>query len=136
MQLDRAILEARRIRRNLVRSNGDAELGGECAIASLLLADALGGPESLRLTACTYQRHCWNVVDGMIIDITATQFNEAGRADNVHGVLITRLPMPYHRPVLTQGSRAARVIEELFTCDSPCSPSCLRSRRIVRRLLA
>lgn len=115
--LEHAVSEARRIRRNLLRlpfnvMRGNASLFGNCALASLLLADALGSPTSLRGSSdgCKdpCMPHVWNVIDGVIVDITATQFNGYYNRDRkpnapVSGVLITRKPREYHRPILYRG---------------------------------
>lgn len=110
--LDRAVREARRIRRNLVRLRRDTDLGGDCGLASILLADALGSPASLRGTKDRCEDPCmphvWNVVDGTIIDVTATQFNDSDTCDQAgepptFGVLVTRKPRLYHKPVQFRG---------------------------------
>jgi hypothetical protein len=112
MTLDLAVREARRIRRNLVRLRRDTDLGGDCGLASLLLADALGSPASLRGIKDTCpvpcMPHVWNVIDGVIVDITATQFNDSFACDDageppVFGVLVTKKPRLYHRPVQFRG---------------------------------
>ena len=104
--------EARRIRNNLVRLRGETDLGGDCGLASVLLADVLADVGTLRHTEDTYGRFCtphvWNAVDGVIIDITATQFNDSFESDDageppVFGVLVTREPRIYHRPVAGRG---------------------------------
>lgn len=107
-----AVDQALRIRRSIARRRRDADLGGDCGFASLMLAAALGSPASLRATADTRGRTCtphvWNVVAGTIIDITATQFNDCmesfdARESPVFGVLVTRQPRIYHRPVAHVG---------------------------------
>lgn len=116
-----AIREARRIRRNLVRLRGDSDLGGDCGLASLLLADALHDVGSLRHTVQTFDSlcapHVWNVVDSVILDITATQFNDNDECDDagesvVCGVLVTRQPRVYHRPVAGRGRKTLAYILE------------------------
>lgn len=111
-KLQHAIREARRIRRNLVRLRRETDLGGDCGLASILLADALGDVGTLRHTEDMFGRFCsphvWNVVCGVIIDITATQFNDSSESDDagepaVFGVLVTRQPRVYHRPVAGHG---------------------------------
>jgi hypothetical protein len=114
--LEHAVRQARRIRRNLVRLRGDNELGGDCGLASLLLADALGSTRSLRYTDNASYRHVWHVVDGAIIDITATQFNAPFEANEdtgapVFGVLVTRKPRSYHRPVVGWGRAALHYVD-------------------------
>jgi hypothetical protein len=117
--LSHAIQEARRIRRDLVRTHGRI-LSGRCARASLLLADALGSPASLRGSSdgCKdpCMPHVWNEIDGVIIDITATQFNGYYTRDRepnvpVFGVLVTRKPREYHRPILYRGRK---VLDYIF----------------------
>jgi hypothetical protein len=132
--LETAIREARRIRRNLVRLRGDTDLGGDCGLASILLADALGDTASLRGVAdqCAdpCMSHIWNVIDGVIIDITATQFNDYIESDRageppVFGVLVTKKPRLYHRPVQFRGRRVLDyLLEEAWYED--------RSRRRIR----
>ena len=103
-----ATREARRVRRFLVRWRRDTDLGGDCAIASLLVAAAIGDVTSLRHHDIRYKAwspHVWNVVDGVIIDVTATQFNDLDEPQPyipgelqpyVRGVLVTRHPHIYH----------------------------------------
>jgi hypothetical protein len=111
-KLQQAVREARRIRRNLVRLRRETDLGGDCGLASILLADAIGDVRTLRHTADTTGRFCtphvWNEVGGVIIDVTATQFNDSSESDDagepaVFGVLVTRQPRVYHRPVAGRG---------------------------------
>ena len=121
-RLERAVREARRIRKNLIRLRGDTDLGGDCGLASLLLADALGDVATLRHTEDAYGRSCtphvWNVVDGVIIDITATQFNDNLESDDageppVFGVLVTRSPRVYHRPIAGRGRQTFAYLTEV-----------------------
>lgn len=98
-QLEHAVHEARRIRRYLVRLRRNTHLMGDCGMASLLLADAIGALASLRGTMNGRSDHIWNEIDGCIIDITATQFGA------ISGVLVTRQPRSYHRPVRFRGRR-------------------------------
>lgn len=107
-----AVDQALRIRRSIARRRRDVDLGGDCGFASLMLAASLGSPASLRATADTRGRTCtphvWNVVAGTIIDITATQFNDCMESFDageppVFGVLVTRQPRVYHRPVAHVG---------------------------------
>lgn len=120
--LERAVREARRIRKNLVRLRGDTDLGGDCGLASLLLADALGDVATLRHTEDAYGRFCtphvWNVVDGVIIDITATQFNDNAESNDageppVFGVLVTRQQRVYHRPVAGRGRQTLKYLTDV-----------------------
>ncbi len=122
-KLARAIREARRVRRNLVRLRGETDLGGDCGLASILLADAISDVGSLRHTADTRGRHCtphvWNEVAGVIVDVTATQFNDCVESDDagepaVFGVLVTRTPRVYHRPI---AGRGRQTLAYLFDVD-------------------
>lgn len=121
-KLKHAIREARRIRRNLVRLRREIDLGGDCGLASILLADALGDVGTLRHTEDAYGRHCtphvWNAVSGIIIDITATQFNDSFEGDDagepaVFGVLVTRQPRVYHRQVTGRGRQTLAYLSEV-----------------------
>lgn len=111
-RLERAVCEARRIRKNLVRLRRDTDLGGDCGLASVLLADALCDVNSLRHTADIFGRYCtphvWNEIDGVVVDVTATQFNDSSESDDageapVFGVLVTRTPRIYHGPIAGRG---------------------------------
>ena len=97
---------------NLVRQRRENDLGGDCGLASIFLADAIADVGTLRHTEDTYGRHCtphvWNEIDGVIIDVTATQFNDCAESDDagepaVLGVLVTREPRVYHRPIAGRG---------------------------------
>jgi hypothetical protein len=120
--LERAVREARRIRKNLVRLRGETDLGGDCGLASLLLADAIADVGILRHTDDTYGRFCtphvWTEVDGMIIDITATQFNDSSECDDageppVFGVLVTPTPRLYHRPIAGRGRQTLAYLTDV-----------------------
>jgi hypothetical protein len=122
-KLQIAIREARRIRRNLVRLRGETELGGDCGLASILLADAIGDVDTLRHTADTRGRFCaphvWNEIGGVIVDVTATQFNDSSEREDageaiVVGVLVTREPRVYHRPI---AGRGRQTLAYLFDVD-------------------
>lgn len=86
-----ALRLAKEIRADLLRDAFNADnrdLRGECGLASLRLARGLGDLNTLRLglymarerTNAWAMRgrfpnpHAWNVIDGLLIDITATQF--------------------------------------------------------------
>ena len=139
-QLEHAIREARRIRNNLMRSDGGwTNLSGRCGLASLLLADALGGPRSLRIVYRSDVMHVWNVVDSVIIDITATQFNEpegaGGQEPRVHGVLVTKKPRDYHRPVAAWSRLVVQtVVEEMLDPEDTLWQRVTR-RGVVERLI-
>jgi hypothetical protein len=96
-RLDRAIAAARAVRTELLRSDPrrPRDLLGQCGLAAIQIAVAIGAPRSLRLgffmnrTTFMGRRgryphvHAWNVVDNTIVDVTATQF---GRYPAVHVV--------------------------------------------------
>ena len=121
-RLESAVREARRIRQNLVRLRGETDLGGDCGLASLLLADAIADVSILRHTEDAYGRFCtphvWTAVDGVIIDITATQFNDSSECDDageppVFGVLVTKTPRLYHRPIAGRGRQTLAYLTEV-----------------------
>lgn len=121
-RLERAIREARRIRKNLVRLRGETDLGGDCGLASLLLADAIADVRILRHTEDTFGRFCaphvWTSIDGVIVDITATQFNDNLETEDageppVLGVLVSRSPRVYHRPVAGRGRQTFTYLTEV-----------------------
>lgn len=121
-RLAAAIAAARRVRRNLVRLRRDTDLGGDCGLASLLLADAIADVTTLRHTEDTYGRfdtpHVWNEVDGVIVDITATQFNDSKAREDageplVVGVLVTREPRVYHGPIAGRGAQTLAYLSEV-----------------------
>jgi hypothetical protein len=78
---------ARSIRaRLLARKNVERGLAGQCALASMLLAEALGDADTFRMgffmQHCTFlgkrgrypHSHAWCQIGDAIIDVTATQF--------------------------------------------------------------
>lgn len=101
-ELGRAIVEARRIRRLLLRlaakNESDPDLGGYCLLASILLATRLRNARTLRYAAQGPWVHVFNVVQGTVVDITATQFNDESDV-RVRGVLVTPKRYWYHRPI-------------------------------------
>lgn len=109
--LDNAIKQAKRIRRNLLRlchPHSDEKLykfphglAGACGLASILLAIDLNDVSILRGKA----GHAWVVVSGHIIDITATQFNHVGtyNCKPIKGVLVTKTPRAFYKPVEHSG---------------------------------
>lgn len=105
--LRHAVREAQAIRRRLVRWRRSSDLGGDCAIASLLLAAAIGDVACLRhhdLKLRHWSPHVWNEIDGTIVDITATQFNDLDEwQPYVRGVLVTTQPRIYHGYVSGSG---------------------------------
>ena len=121
-RLQIAVREARRIRRNLVRLRKEIDLGGDCGLASILLADALGDVGTLRHTGDIHGHfdapHVWNEIAGVIVDITATQFNDSMASDAagepaVLGALITRQPRVYHRPIAGRGRQTLAYLSEV-----------------------
>lgn len=99
MSLDRvehATALARDIRAELLRLHETPRnLAGECGLAAMLMASALGKPRALRtgfyMKRETFlgkrgrspHRHAWCRVGPMIIDVTATQFDRRNRAVHV-----------------------------------------------------
>lgn len=108
--LMQAIAEAKKIRRNLLRSDAwkNTDLTGACGLASILLSIAVKDVSIIRqsvLPSRWEDEHIWTEVEGTIIDITASQFNKIksgttkSDADNItqiHGVLVTRTPRWFH----------------------------------------
>lgn len=89
LNLDTAVHEARVIRYRLLRSKGwKSGLAGACGLSSILLSMAVHNVDILR----GGQNHVWAEIEGTIIDITATQFD-----DDIGGVLVTRTPRYYHK---------------------------------------
>ena len=102
--------EAQNIRRSLVNARVRAQtcyledegtvvnyakgvdLGGACGLASVLLCLAVGDTKLRYLKGTS--GHCWNEFDGLIVDITATQFAEPFPL--MEGVCVTRNPAPFH----------------------------------------
>lgn len=114
-KLDRAIYAARRVRRSLVRWRRNTDLGGDCAIASLLVAVAIGDLGTLRHHDLPkgWSPHVWNAIDGVIIDVTATQFNDLDEYQPyVRGVLVTTEPRIFHAQVTGAGSATMAYLEQ------------------------
>lgn len=131
-RLEFAIVEAKRIRRNLQRRYVD--LAGMCGVASVYLADALDDLSTLRLRCGTLFWHAYNVVDGVVIDITATQFNDAfwwpdAIRRDLRGVLVTRERQWFHTPIAGRGQRVVAFLDADYSDDR-------RFQRIVQRRLA
>jgi hypothetical protein len=80
-----------------------------------MLAVAIKSPASLRHIDNDADAHVWNVVDGTIIDITATQFNYSTDDPFVRGVLVTTEPRSYHRARRGRG-RGHRTLAFLAEC--------------------
>jgi hypothetical protein len=103
--LDFAIAEAKKIRRNLLRStlpSWPTDLLEACGLASVLLSIALDDVRTLRFRP----GHCWNRIGRTIIDITATQFNRDKQYKAVRGVLVTNRPRSYHEGRVLKGMNA------------------------------
>jgi len=99
MSLDRvehATALARDIRAELLRLHETPrDLAGECGLAAMLVASALGKPHALRtgfyMRRQTFlgkrgrypHRHAWCRVGPMIVDVTATQFGRGNKAVHV-----------------------------------------------------
>lgn len=94
--VDRATVIARDIRTELLRvEEKPRDLAGECGLAAMLLASALGNPHALRtgfyMAHETFlgkrgrypNRHAWCRVGAMIVDATATQFDRSNKAVHV-----------------------------------------------------
>ena len=96
MTADDAITVARGVRAALLaRADVPRDLAGQCGLASMLVADALGEPRSLRVgfymkqtTFCGRRgryphHHAWCRIGAAIVDATATQFNRRHPAVHV-----------------------------------------------------
>lgn len=94
--IDRAATIARDIRAGLLRfDEAPRDLAGQCGLASMLVATAIGKPKALRtgfymkrgklFDRCGRypHRHAWCRVGPMIIDVTATQFDQRNKAVHV-----------------------------------------------------
>jgi len=94
--LDRATAIARDVRTELLRLDEmPRNLAGECGLAAMLVASALGKPRALRtgfyMKHETFlgkrgrypHRHAWCRIGPMIIDATATQFDRGNKAVHV-----------------------------------------------------
>lgn len=94
-ELAQAIEHARRVRCALLRVSraawgGGSDLAGFCVLASLMLAHRIGNLRSLRASDGWIGFHAFNVVDGVIVDITATQFASVSFPDvPTCGVMVT-----------------------------------------------
>lgn len=106
--LNKAVEEAKKIRRSLLRSNfmvWPRDLCGACGIASILLSISLDDVRTLRFKP----GHAWNQIGRTIIDITATQFNHNREGERVRGVLVTNTPRTYHEGGLLLKGRDAYI---------------------------
>lgn len=87
---------AQRVRASLLARTGlPRDLAGQCGLASMLVADAVGDPGVLRVGFYMKQttflgrrgryphRHAWCQVGSVIVDATATQFGKTHRAVHV-----------------------------------------------------
>lgn len=109
LRIRRLLLQGRRGKRRVGADRED--LGGLCGLASIMLCERLGSVASLRLNDV----HAWNVVDGVIIDITATQFYDERGANDIscwRGVLVTPRRQTYHKEIEARGGAVIREICE------------------------
>ena len=87
---------ARDIRTNLLRyDETPRDLAGQCGLAAMLVAAALDNPHALRTGFYMKfdklygkrgrypHRHAWCRVETMIVDVTATQFDQSNKAVHV-----------------------------------------------------
>jgi hypothetical protein len=115
-RLDQAVRAARRVRRALVRWRRNTDLGGDCAIAALLVASAIGDLGSLRhhdLSFKSWSPHVWNEIDGVIVDVTASQFNDYDEFQPyVRGVLVTSEPRIFHAQITGTGAATMAFLEQ------------------------
>ena len=94
--IERATTIAREIRTDLLRcTEAPRDLAGECGLAAMLMATALKNPYALRTGFyMKFQtlfgkrgryphRHAWCRVGTMIVDVTATQFEQRNKAVHV-----------------------------------------------------
>lgn len=94
--IDRAATIARDIRDDLLRyQETPRDLAGQCGLAAMLVASALKNPHALRtgfyMKFMTMfgkrgrypHRHAWCRVGTMIVDVTATQFDQSNKAVHV-----------------------------------------------------
>lgn len=97
LSLEHVITIARGVRTTLLRLNDETprNLAGACGLAAMLVAKALNNPYTLRtgfyMKSETFfgkrgrlpYRHAWSRIGMMIVDTTATQFNQNHRAVHV-----------------------------------------------------
>ena len=94
--IDRAATIARDIRSDLLRyEETPRDLSGQCGLAAMLMAAALKNPHALRTGFYMKfetlfgkrgrypHRHAWCRVGTMIVDVTATQFDQSNKAVHV-----------------------------------------------------
>jgi hypothetical protein len=94
--IDRTTTIACDIRTQLLRfDESPRDLAGQCGLAAMLVAAAIGNPHALRTGFYMKReslfgkrgryphRHAWCRVGTMIIDVTATQFDRANKAVHV-----------------------------------------------------
>ena len=94
--IDRATTIARDIRTDLLRyGETPRDLSGQCGLAAMLVAAALNNPHALRTGFYMKfetlfgkrgrypHRHAWCRVGTMIVDVTATQFDQSNKAVHV-----------------------------------------------------
>jgi hypothetical protein len=80
-----------------------------------MLAAAIDDVASLRhhdLSFKSWSPHVWNVIDGAIVDITATQFKDLDEFQPyLRGVLVTRKPHVFHGQVAGSGGVTLAYLE-------------------------
>jgi|SRR5579871_1625802 len=101
------------------------DFGGACGLMSYALYTALkrlGRKPVLALAGPPTQsfQHCWVEVDGLIVDLTATQFGYT------KPVQITTRPSEWHKPLKFKGRRVITEIKRWVGSQSP-----LRHRRAI-----
>ena len=115
---------ARTIRARLIaRANMERKLGGQCALASMLLAEAIGDVDAFRMgffmQRCTFlgkrgrypHAHAWCRVGKVIIDVTATQF---GRYPAIYVVAANGTDRYIE---CANGAQAVREVMTAWNCD-------------------
>lgn len=123
-RLQEAVAYAKTIRKNLLKSKDYSPyLHGACGIASITLAYKLNDIKTLRLKDAGKWQHVYNVVDGVIIDITATQFYAdaaqfwsyyaSSKCDYPkRGLYISKNKLGCHYPVHDRGASVYKYIVE------------------------
>lgn len=94
--VERAVALAGNIRTKLLRCDvTPRDLAGQCGLAAMLVASAIGNPHALRTGFYMKRalflgkrgryphRHAWCRVETMIVDVTATQFDRSNKAVHV-----------------------------------------------------
>ncbi len=118
--VEHAAAIARTIRTELLRfDETPRNLAGQCGLAAMLVAAALGNPRTLRtgfyMKSETFlgkrgrypHRHAWCRVGPMIVDVTATQFDQRNKA--VH---LARFDADFR---YIETARGASAIDDIMT---------------------